>query len=88
MEESGNFEQELQEALVQKAEWFKNALYSCFLHYYQETGDSVYSIKNAMLFASYKIGYMGTSNGFMTVEQLEQWRRLIWGEHAQVKIDN
>ena len=22
---------------------------------------------------------MGTSNGFMTVEQLEQWRSLIWG---------
>ncbi len=56
-----------------------NALFACFLHYYQETGDSVNSIKNANLFASYKIGYMGTSNGFMTVEQVEQWRRLIWG---------
>ena len=41
-----------------------------------------------MLFASYKIGYMGTSNGFMTVEQLEQWRRLIWGEHSQITVDN
>lgn len=56
-----------------------NAMFACFLHYYQETGDSVLAIKNAMLFASYKIGYMGTSNGFMTVEQLEQWRSLIWG---------
>ncbi len=56
-----------------------NALFACFLHYYQETGDSTLAIKNAMLFASYKIGYMGTSNGFMTVEQLEQWRNLIWG---------
>jgi len=56
-----------------------NALFACFLHYYQETGDSSLAIKNAMLFASYKIGYMGTSNGFMTVEQLEQWRNLIWG---------
>ena len=56
-----------------------NALFACFLHYYQETGDSTLAIKNAMLFASYKIGYMGTSNGFMTVEQLEQWRSLIWG---------
>ena len=44
-----------------------------------ETGDSVNAIKNALLFASYKIGYMGTSNGFMTVDQLEQWRNLIWG---------
>lgn len=56
-----------------------NALFACFLHYYKETGDSVDAIKNALLFASYKIGYMGTSNGFLTVEQLEQWRNLIWG---------
>ncbi len=56
-----------------------NALFACFLHYYMETGDSVNAIKNALLFASYKIGYMGTSNGFMTPAQLQQWRNLIWG---------
>ncbi len=56
-----------------------NALFACFLHYYMETGDSVNAIKNALLFASYKIGYMGTSNGFMTTDQLAQWRNLIWG---------
>ncbi|MBR0163338.1 MAG: carbohydrate kinase family protein [Lachnospiraceae bacterium] len=56
-----------------------NALISCFLHFYMENGDSVAAIKNALLFASYKIGYMGTSNGFMTPEQVEQWRNLIWG---------
>ncbi|MBR4671307.1 MAG: carbohydrate kinase family protein [Butyrivibrio sp.] len=56
-----------------------NALFACFLHYYMENGDSVNAIKNALLFASYKIGYMGTSNGFMTTEQLSQWRNLIWG---------
>ena len=56
-----------------------NALFACFLHYYTETGDSVNAIKNALLFASYKIGYMGTSNGFMTTDQLDQWRNLIWG---------
>ena len=56
-----------------------NALFACFLHYYMETGDSVNAIKNALLFASYKIGYMGTSNGFMTTDQLEQWRNIIWG---------
>ncbi|MCR5558171.1 MAG: carbohydrate kinase family protein [Butyrivibrio sp.] len=56
-----------------------NALFACFLHYYMETGDSVNAIKNALLFASYKIGYMGTSNGFMTTDQLTQWRNLIWG---------
>ena len=55
-----------------------NALISCFLHYYMKDGDSVAAIKNALLFASYKIGYMGTSNGFMTTDQVEQWRNLIW----------
>ena len=56
-----------------------NALISCFLHYYLQEHDSVAAVKNALLFASYKIGYMGTSNGFMTVEQVQQWRNLIWG---------
>jgi ribokinase len=61
-----------------------NALFACFLHYYMENGDSVNAIKNALLFASYKIGYMGTSNGFMTTAQLEQWRNLIWGIQKNV----
>ena len=56
-----------------------NAMFACFLHYYQENGDSVNAIKNGLLFSSYKIGYMGTSNGFMTTDQVEQWRNLIWG---------
>lgn len=55
-----------------------NALFSCFLHFYNETHDSVFAVKNALLFASYKIGFMGTSNGFMSVEQIAQWRNLIW----------
>lgn len=55
-----------------------NALFSCFLHYYNKTGDAAFSIKNALLFASYKIGFIGTSNGFMTEKQIEDWRELIW----------
>ncbi len=55
-----------------------NALFSSFLHFYNKTGDSVFSVKNALLFASYKIGFIGTSNGFMTEEQINQWRNLIW----------
>ena len=55
-----------------------NALFSCFLHYYNKTGDHNFSIKNALLFASYKIGFMGTSNGFMTEKEIEDWRSLIW----------
>ena len=65
-----------------------NALFACFLHYYMETGDSVNAIKNALLFASYKIGYMGTSNGFMTTDQLDQWRNLIWGIKKSVFEEN
>lgn len=55
-----------------------NALFSSFVHYYLKTGDARESIKNAMLFASYKIGFLGTSNGFLTEEQIETWKRLIW----------
>lgn len=55
-----------------------NAMFSAFLHYYVKTGDAKEAIKDALLFASYKIGFIGTSNGFMTEEQIEQWKRLIW----------
>ena len=55
-----------------------NAMYSAFLHYYLKTKDAKESIKDALLFASYKIGFVGASNGFMTEEQIEQWKRLIW----------
>ena len=66
-----------------------NALFACFLHYYVETKDSVNAIKNALLFASYKVGFMGTSNGFMTVDEVAQWRQLIWGmDKTPEKIAN
>lgn len=57
-----------------------NAIFSAFLHYYVKTGDAKDAIKNALLFASYKISFVGTSNGFMTEEQIAQWRNLIWKE--------
>lgn len=55
-----------------------NALFSCFLHYYNQTGDPFFSIRNAILFASYKIGFTGSSNGFMTEKQIEDWRDLVF----------
>ena len=55
-----------------------NALFSSFMHYYVKTKNAKEKIKNALLFASYKIGFVGTSNGFMTEEQIEQWKKLIW----------
>lgn len=55
-----------------------DALYSAFLHFYQKTGNPYYSIKNAILFSSYKIGTAGSANGFMTEAQLEQYYPIIW----------
>lgn len=55
-----------------------NAMFSSFLHYYVKTKDAKDAIKNALLFVSYKINFVGTSNGFMTEEQIAQWRKLIW----------
>ncbi len=55
-----------------------NAMFACFLHYYLKTQDSKMAIRKAMIFTANKIGYNGTSNGFMTEDQLEQWEKLIW----------
>ncbi|HKM20725.1 MAG TPA: carbohydrate kinase family protein [Lachnospiraceae bacterium] len=56
------------------------ALFSCFLHFYMMNKDAKHAIRNALLFASYKIGFTGSSKGFMTEEELEHWHNLIWGE--------
>jgi len=48
-----------------------DALFSCFIHYYNKTKDPYHSIELAILFASYKIGENGGSNGFLTEEKLE-----------------
>ncbi len=57
-----------------------NAMFAAFLHYYVKTKDAREAIKNALLFVSYKINFVGTSNGFMTEEQIAQWHKLIWKE--------
>lgn len=57
-----------------------NSMFAAFLHYYVKTKDPREAIKNALLFVSYKINFVGTSNGFMTEEQIEQWHKLIWKE--------
>ncbi len=55
-----------------------NATFACFLHYYLKSKDSVDAIRKALIFASHKIGFLGTSYGFMTEEQLAQWENLIY----------
>lgn len=48
-----------------------DALFSSFIHFYAKTKDPHVSIKKAMLFASFKIGESGATNGFLTEKELE-----------------
>jgi ribokinase len=49
-----------------------DALFSSFVHLYQQTGDPYQAIRKSVLFASYKIGTSGAAEGFMTAAQLEK----------------
>jgi acarbose 7IV-phosphotransferase len=48
-----------------------DALFSAFVHCYNQTQDPYESIRKAMIFASYKIGATGAADGFLTAEALE-----------------
>ncbi len=61
-----------------------NAFFACFLHYYLKIGDSKAAMHKALLFTANKISYMGTSNGFMTEEQLSQWENVVWNPRGQM----
>lgn len=51
---------------------------SAFVHFYKKTGNPYYSLKAAILFASYKIGNPSASHGFLTEEQVEIFYNTIW----------
>lgn len=51
---------------------------SAFVHFYNKTGNPYYSLKAAILFASYKIGNPRASHGFLTEEQVEVFYNTIW----------
>jgi ribokinase len=53
-----------------------DALFSCFIHYYNKTKDPYHSIKMAAIFASYKIGENGGAKGFLPENELEKLNRL------------
>lgn len=55
-----------------------DALFSSFLHCYLKTKDPYTSIRTASIFASYKIGTKGAADGFLTVEELEQWVKKVF----------
>ena len=47
-----------------------DALFSCFIHFYLKGIDPIECLKNATLFATYKIGFSGGSNGFLKEKDL------------------
>ncbi|MFH1452821.1 MAG: carbohydrate kinase family protein [Armatimonadota bacterium] len=49
-----------------------DALFSCFIHYYNKTKDPYGSIKKALVFTDYKIGTESASEGFLTETELEK----------------
>ncbi len=48
-----------------------DALFSSFNHFYAKTQNALESLKQAVLFASYKIGETGAANGFLTEIELQ-----------------
>ncbi len=55
-----------------------DSLFASFLHYYNKTRDPYESIKNALVFASYKIGEKGGSDGFLTEPEVEKWYKKVY----------
>jgi acarbose 7IV-phosphotransferase len=49
-----------------------DALFSAFIHAYLQTGDPYISIRQAVVFASYKVGESGAADGFLDASGLEQ----------------
>jgi ribokinase len=51
---------------------------SAFVHFYSKTGNPYYSLKVAILFASYKIGNPSAAHGFLDEETVEMLYDKIW----------
>jgi len=50
-----------------------DSLFSCFVHYYQQTNDPYESIRKAVVYASYKIGATSAADGFLSAQELDAW---------------
>ena len=50
-----------------------DALFSSFVHYYQETSDPYEAIRKAVVYASYKIGATSAADGFLSAQELDAW---------------
>ena len=56
-----------------------DALFSSFVHVYGASGDPYLAIRRAMVFASYKIGATGASDGFLSAEELDRLAAEVYG---------
>lgn len=54
-----------------------DALFSAFNHVYAQTGDPYLAIRQAVVFASYKIGTAGAAEGFLNAEELQEWTKRL-----------
>ncbi|HET6314354.1 MAG TPA: carbohydrate kinase family protein [Chloroflexia bacterium] len=54
-----------------------DALFACFMHYYLSTRDAEESLRRAVVFASYKTGAAGSSQGLLDEARLEQLYRSL-----------
>jgi ribokinase len=56
-----------------------DALFSAFLHGFTAHQDPYRALRQAVVFASYKIGAISAADGFLTAAELEDWGRRIYG---------
>ncbi len=58
-----------------------DALFSCFLHCYQQSADAYTALRKAVVFASYKIGVTSAADGFLNAKELEKLATEIYTLH-------
>lgn len=56
-----------------------DSLFSAFVHTFAKTKNPYESLKQAVVFASYKIGSIGGADGFLSQSELEEWVKKIYG---------
>ncbi len=50
-----------------------DALFSSFIHYFQQMNDPYEAIRKAVVYASYKIGATSAADGFLSAPELDAW---------------
>lgn len=54
-----------------------DALFSAFVHYYQQTANPYEAVRKASVYASYKIGAVSAADGFLSQQELDAWCRQV-----------